>query len=123
MTVTPRIGYIKTFSAGLGRGSAEVSVDGKPISLPFTSAVVKGPPTQLRSGKKVHLTVDDKQPRIVTVELAEPPAASAGDSSGDAAPELPASPRKRAPVMPSTGAKARFTKENFVRRGSRLDFR
>jgi hypothetical protein len=100
-------GVIKTFSAALGRGSAEVRVDGTLRSVPFNSAVIEGSITQLRSGDKVKVTMDNERSEIVKLELDEASTSDSDDQPSQA-------PKKR--------ASPRFTKKNLARRGSRLDY-
>ncbi len=122
------VGYIKTFSSGLGRGTAEVSVGGETISVPFTSNVVRGTKSQLRSGDRVNMTLQSakgKKPRVVAIEIA-PDRPSAPNAPADLAEPVGSSSNGLAPapvpVLANGGTRARFTKENFVRHASRLDF-
>ena len=130
MSTRPSIGYIKTFSSGLGSGSVEVQRGATTMSLPFTSKVVEGMGTRLRSGDRVQVTLrqqGSKKPRVITIELAPAPPKSTG-SPENKVDEPAASSRtedaatSRVSVLSDGGTAARFTKESFVRSGSRLDF-
>lgn len=134
MSEEQSVGYIKTFSSGLGRGAAEVSVEGDTISVSFTSKVVRGLKSQLRSGDRVTVTLEPesgKKPRVVAIEYApdSPPASAPAASNGRLDDLLEAVQSStngltaaRVPVPADGRTQARFTKENFVRNASRLDF-
>lgn len=127
MTSKHHQGFIKTFSAGLGSGSVEAKVGGKTISLPFSSSVVNGPKRQLRSGDRVlvKLGTAKGKPHVTAIEFA--PAkpetdVSATQANGERDSSRGGEETVLVPVSPGEEINARFTKDNFLKYGSRLDF-
>jgi hypothetical protein len=125
----PRVGYVKTFSSGLDSGSVQVEYGGGLISLPFTSSVIEGTPSRLHSGDQVRVSVTsgkNKKPRVVAIEAVSveptPQGSTASNETVTAMTDGEALTAIQVPVLQEGGTQARFTVENFVRSGSRLDF-
>lgn len=111
-------GHVTTFSAALGTGAVEVELGDGPVSLPFADRAITGPGLWLRSGDRVQVTLQQRQPAKPTVVSIERTGIAAARDSGRSpdALEFPV------PVFRDGDTHARFSKEHYIRTGARLDF-